>query len=144
MVRRDRFGLDVDIDPLFVPLLKPCVRPSKTTCTLSACRPLGHLTLAPGLKAELAEYGRGDIMIVVGVMPESIRIHGVGNDRLSGRLRPSPVKGGIKEGQFYGSIVAPDFLMLLPSRTRRLVYPHVLSWRQLLFRIGPQPSPLGD
>ena len=38
----------------------------------------------------------------------------------------------------------PNFLMLPLSRKRRLVYPHVLSWRQLLLKIDPQPSPLSD
>jgi hypothetical protein len=52
------------------------------------------------------------MIVVGGVIPGSIRIYGAGSDRLSGRLRPSSIKGGIKGGYPTGGIVAPDFLML--------------------------------
>ena len=78
------------------------------------------------------------MIVVGGVIPGSIRIYGAGSDRLSGRLRPSSIKGGIKGGHPTGGIVAPDFLVRPLSRKRRLMYPQVPSWRQLSLRIDAE------
>jgi methylmalonyl-CoA mutase len=60
-------GFDVDIGPLFATPPRPRARPSRTTCTFSACRRWPRASdLVPELKAELAKQGRADIMIVVG------------------------------------------------------------------------------
>ena len=64
-------GFDVDIGPLFATPAEAARQAIENDVHIVEVSSLaaGHLTLVPELKAELEKYGRGDIMIVVGVIP---------------------------------------------------------------------------
>ena len=61
-------GFDVDIGPLFATPGEAARQAIENDVHIVGVSSLaaGHLTLVPELKAELAKFGRGDIMIVVG------------------------------------------------------------------------------
>ncbi|WP_230532993.1 methylmalonyl-CoA mutase [Microvirga roseola] len=61
-------GFDVDIGPLFATPAEAARQAIENDVHIIGVSSLaaGHLTLVPELKAELAKYGRDDIMIVVG------------------------------------------------------------------------------
>jgi len=61
-------GFDVDIGPLFATPGEAARQAIENDVHIIGVSSLaaGHLTLVPELKAELAQYGRGDVMIVVG------------------------------------------------------------------------------
>ncbi|MGO4704565.1 methylmalonyl-CoA mutase [Microvirga sp. 2MCAF38] len=61
-------GFDVDIGPLFATPAEAARQAIENDVHIVGVSSLaaGHLTLVPELKAELAKYGRDDIMIVVG------------------------------------------------------------------------------
>ena len=61
-------GFDVDIGPLFATPDEAARQAIENDVHIIGVSSLaaGHLTLVPELKAELAKYGREDIMIVVG------------------------------------------------------------------------------
>jgi methylmalonyl-CoA mutase len=61
-------GFDVDIGPLFATPAEAARQAIENDVHIVGVSSLaaGHLTLVPELKAELARYGRDDIMIVVG------------------------------------------------------------------------------
>jgi methylmalonyl-CoA mutase len=66
-------GFDVDIGPLFATPAEAARQAIENDVHIIGVSSLaaGHLTLVPELKSELAEYGREDIMIVVGgVIPQ--------------------------------------------------------------------------
>ena len=61
-------GFDVDIGPLFATPAEAARQAIENDVHIIGVSSLaaGHLTLVPELRAELARYGRDDIMIVVG------------------------------------------------------------------------------
>jgi methylmalonyl-CoA mutase len=61
-------GFDVDIGPLFATPEEAARQAIENDVHMIGVSSLaaGHLTLVPALRAALAEYGREDIMIVVG------------------------------------------------------------------------------
>jgi methylmalonyl-CoA mutase len=67
-------GFDVDVGPLFQTPQEVARQAVEADVHIVGVSSLaaGHLTLVPALKRELAELGRGDIMVVVGgVIPEA-------------------------------------------------------------------------